>query len=270
MTKELKYSVIIIFASLLFIMLIRPFEAMLQEIFERPLLSKLVAGSTVRLLLSLALTYIIIKRGFLKFNGLSPFSFSNPLFVLFTVGIIIVLAYSSYDYYFETSTEMLLLFSFDQALIGIFEELLFRGIILPLLILHFAEKQRPVLKAVFLSSLMFGFIHIVGLIRNPENFWGVINTIIFATGIGFFLAVLFLRTRNILVPVFLHFLIDFTNGAAVLKEEIITPDIPSSGTILLTLAVLIAMCFFLIGIGMILYKRVNQEEWIGKVSPIKI
>lgn len=270
MTRELKISIFLITGSLLCILMVPLLEEFFEEIFNREFLSRLAAGSSIRLILCLFLGYLVVKKGFLPFNGLSPYSFKNPLLLIISIAVILILAFSSYEYYFASSPKMLALFAFDQALIGIFEELLFRGIVFPLLILHFAGKNKPVLKAVILSSIIFGFIHFVGILRNPEIFLGVLNTVIFASGIGFFMAVFFLKTRNILAPAFLHFLIDFTNGASALKEEVVPQAIPTTETILITLAVLTAMSAFLVALGLFLFKRVRQEEWVEKASLIEI
>ncbi|AHM62652.1 abortive infection protein [Flammeovirgaceae bacterium 311] len=252
-------------------MLTVPLEASLFNIYENKLISKLLAASTLRFLIIIGLVYFMIRKGFSQFNGLYPsFTITNLSLFFIAVAVILVLSYSSYEIYLETQIHKLVLFGISQAFVGILEELLFRGIVFPLFIIHYAGKKRPVFKALCLSSLLFGLVHLVGLIRHPENIWGVTYTVIYAIGIGFLLACLFLRTRNILVPAFIHFLIDFTNAAYDLKEEVVARSEPSQSTILLTLAVVIAIALFCFGAGMFLFKRVQPEEWLQKASLIKI
>jgi membrane protease YdiL (CAAX protease family) len=271
MTKELKYSLLIIFAAMVAITLIVPLGASLYNIFQNQQVSNMLAASGIRLLLVIALLYIIKKKGFLQFNGLSPsFSVSNLFILYISVAIILFTAYSSYEIYLEAKPEKLFLFGITQALVGVFEELLFRGIVLPLLILHYAGKPRPIFKAVCLSSVLFGLVHFAQLIRHPENLFNTIITVIFAIGIGFVFACILLRTRNIIVPAFLHFLVDFANGTSDLKEEVLANTIPTQSTIILTLIVIIALALIFIGVGMFLFKRVQKEEWLHKVSFIKI
>ncbi len=273
MTKELRFSLTIIFAAIAALSLRIPLEKSLFDLFNEPFLSKSIAATSIRIILSIALFIIVYKKGFLPFNGLyKKFSFSNPAFVLFTVIVILFLSYSSYEVYLDAKPEYLLIFAIDQAFVGIFEEFLFRGIIFPLLIIHFIQNNRPVLNAAFLSSILFGLVHFIGLIRDPYNYWEVTNTVIFATGIGFFLAMLFLRTRNILVPVFIHFLIDFTNAAFDLQENtgLEVETVPTLTNSFLTLFVVTLLSLFLIGTGLFLYKGVKEEEWIRKVTSIKI
>ncbi|MEJ8803898.1 hypothetical protein [Pontibacter sp. H249] len=72
------------------------------------------------------------------------------------------------------------------------------------------------------------------------------------------------------MPIFLHFLIDFTNGASELHEvETITPA-PTTGTIILTLAVVIAMSLFFIGVGYWLTRCVQKEECLQKAAMIQL
>lgn len=239
---------------------------------KRPLVADLVAGSFLRSLIITCLGIFIIKKRLLAFNGLYPvFDLRNAfLLLLLPVVIILVLAFSSYEIYLKTEPSILLLFGFWNTTIGVLEELLFRGLVFPLLIIYFAGKNQSILKAVWLSSIIFGAVHFVALFRNPENIWGVANTVIYAIGIGFLLACILLRSRNILVPIFLHFLIDFTNGASILNEiEVLTPA-PTTSTIVLTLAVVIAMSLFFIGVGYWLLLRVDKEEWLQKTALIQL
>lgn len=269
MTKAFTYSLLLIIVSLMVLALRVPLEASLLPIVERPLISNLLADSTVRVLIVIGLSFFVLQKRLLPFNGLKPFTLSNAQLLLLSVAIILILSYSSYGFYLATTPSILLLFGIGQALVGIMEELLFRGIVFPLLILHFANKKQPIIKAVWLSSLLFGAVHLVGLIRHPENVWGVTNTVIFATGIGFFFACMLLRTGNILVPVFIHFLVDFTNGASALSEVEAVAAVPTLTTVVLTLGVVIGMSLIFIGAGWFLLKRVDREEWLQKAALIR-
>ncbi|MBC5991938.1 CPBP family intramembrane glutamic endopeptidase [Pontibacter cellulosilyticus] len=270
-TKILIYSLSLVFLTLIALWFRVPLEAELLTFIERPLVASLMAGSLIRFLIIICLSVFIVKKRLLAFNGLYPFDLRNPLLLLLLpVIVILLLAYSSYEIYFKAEPFILFFFGLAQTLVGVLEELLFRGIILPLLILYFAGKNKSILKAVWFSSLLFGAVHAVALIRNPESIWDVTNTVIFAIGIGFLFACLLLRSRNILVPIFLHFLIDFTNGAGDLNEvEVLTPT-PTTSTIVLTLAVVTAMSLFFIGIGYWLMKRVQKEEWLQKAAMIHV
>lgn len=270
MTKAFTYSLLLIIVTLAVLLLRIPLESSLQTVFERPLISDLLAGSMVRILIIIGLSFFVIQKRLLPFNGFKPFTLSNPQLLILGIVIILLLSYSSYEFYLAAEPSVLLLFGSAQALVGIMEELLFRGIIFPLLILHFANRKHPVTKAAWLSSVLFGVVHLVGLIRHPENIWGVINTVIFAIGIGFLFACLLMRTGNILVPMFIHFLIDFTNGASALSEVQTVQSSPTSETIVLTLGVVIITSILFMGAGWFLLKRIHREEWLQKAALIRI
>ncbi|GHA56346.1 CPBP family intramembrane glutamic endopeptidase [Pontibacter akesuensis] len=270
MTKAFTYSLLLIAATLLVLLLRIPLEELSLSMLGRPFMSEMILGSALRILIIIGLSIFIVQKKLLPFNGLQPFSFSNPLLLLLAVAVILFLSYSSYEFYLAAAPSMVLLFGVAQALVGILEELLFRGIVFPLMILHYANKKQPISKAIWVSSLLFGAVHLVGLIRHPENFWSVINTIIFAIGIGFFFACLLLKTKNILVPIFLHFLVDFTNGASALSGVEAVSSNPTTTTIVLTLAVVTGMSFLILGAGWLLMKRVPKEVWMQKAALVKL
>lgn len=271
MSKALKYALLIVLASVLVLMLRVPLGIALHEYYDSQFLGELIAGSAIRLLLILGLLYFVVKKGFLPFNGLYPsFTVTNLFLFFISIAIILVLAYSSYEVYLQAKPGKLMLFGLSNVLIGVFEELLFRGIVFPLLIIHFAGKKQSILKAAYLSAILFGLIHLIGLIRHPEKVYTIINIVIYAIGIGFLFACLLLRTRNILIPALLHALVDFTNAANDLSEEVTATTEPTLSTIVLTLTVVTVMSGIFIGIGLFLFKQVEQEEWIQKAALIKL
>ena len=81
---------------------------------------------------------------------------------------------------------------------GICEELLFRGYLL-----HLFSEQMPVYAAVLLSSIAFGLPHI---------YQGIVH--IFRTMIlGIIMAVIYLATDSLILPILLHALLDVYGGA---------------------------------------------------------
>ena len=72
--------------------------------------------------------------------------------------------------------------------------------------------------AAFVSSSLFGIVHFVNLFSQPDNFIGITSQVFFALSIGVFFSGLMVRTENILVPVLIHALVNFSFGAGELKE----------------------------------------------------
>ena len=92
---------------------------------------------------------------------------------------------------------------------GIREELLTRGVWLTFFRKAFGNSKASYIVAMSLSSILFGAIHITNLdgAVDPTPIYG---QIIYAIGIGFFLAALYLRTGNLWGNMVLHFLFDIS------------------------------------------------------------
>ena len=104
----------------------------------------------------------------------------------------------SADYYLELVIKPLLWVDIIWLglLPGLSEELLFRGIMLPALGLNLA--------AVFISSVLFGVLHLSGNNQWPYVVW--------ATIIGFALGYSALVTGNLFVPVVAHIITNLVSG----------------------------------------------------------
>lgn len=107
-------------------------------------------------------------------SSLSLISFDSPLFGDFSsisIGILVL--------YFLTIV----------ILSPIIEEILFRGIFLG----RFNKALNNISLAILLSSILFGICH---------NFGGILGAILF----GICVSILYIKSKNILVPIFAHFL----------------------------------------------------------------
>lgn len=92
---------------------------------------------------------------------------------------------------------------------GIREELLTRGVWLTFFRKAFGNSKASYIVAMSLSSILFGAIHISNL-DGAVNPTPIYAQIIYAIGIGFFLAALYLRTGNLWGNMVLHFLFDIS------------------------------------------------------------
>jgi len=104
--------------------------------------------------------------------------------------------------------ELFGLFVADCLLIGVFEELAFRGT----LFLAILEKHRGSTKQIFLttliSSALFGLVHLANLLEGA----GVVATLMqvgYSFLIGGMCAIVLLKSRNILPCILLHAVFDF-------------------------------------------------------------
>lgn len=109
-------------------------------------------------------------------------------------------------------------------LTSIFEEGLFRVILFVGLIQFFRKSSRRFWKATAVTSLVFAAVHFTNVLRPDFAVYGALTQVIFAFGIGFFLQVVYVLSRNIFAPICIHFLINFfgTSGRLNSTENIVT------------------------------------------------
>ena len=106
-----------------------------------------------------------------------------------------------------TRISLLGLFLLKCLLIGIGEEVLFRGIVFCTLLQSFQKKKGALLWPVFLSSLIFALFHLINLF-DGMGILSVLQQIGYSFLIGAMLAAVLFKTDNLWVCVFLHVLFD--------------------------------------------------------------
>ena len=90
---------------------------------------------------------------------------------------------------------------------GFYEETIFRGVTVPIGMRYFKSEKRVGI-LVLISSLVFGLMHIGNIVNGASIQMGIAQGIatIFA---GIFLIAVYLRTGNILIPIFMHGIYDY-------------------------------------------------------------
>lgn len=86
---------------------------------------------------------------------------------------------------------------------GIFEEIMFRGIILTLLLTQYSER-----KSLWVSALFFGVVHYTNLLNefNIEFFIYSTAQVVWAVGMGLLWGYLVIKTNSLLPGIILHYL----------------------------------------------------------------
>ncbi len=90
--------------------------------------------------------------------------------------------------------------------VGIMEELYLRGLLQNKIEKWFGERKNAALNAILITSVLFGLGHIFGALGQPVA--TVVCKTIWATALGVFLSAVYVRTRNLWVPIVLHTLVD--------------------------------------------------------------
>lgn len=134
------------------------------------------------------------------------------------------------------SIYLIVIVSIEQVFIGIFEEFLFRGLILNTLLEKMKNNHlKSKIAAIVISSVLFGVVHFLNLFNDSNTLNDCFVDVCFATFIGIFLGALYLRTKNIWVVVFYHALVDLVSDLPVIFYEIpiqATADMPFTDAIL--------------------------------------
>ena len=100
----------------------------------------------------------------------------------------------------------ILTFMLNMILVGVAEELVFRGIIAQTLLERYGTARAGVWKACLVSGVLFGAAHLSNLLGSEA--FGVLMQCVFAASLGVMLAAIYFRTGNVWVTVFLHSAMD--------------------------------------------------------------
>jgi membrane protease YdiL (CAAX protease family) len=95
---------------------------------------------------------------------------------------------------------------------SVMEEIMFRGLTLVAMVLAWGSTQKGLVKAVLLSSLLFGLIHLFNVVELPIEV--VFLEVLVAALLGFLWAAITLASRSLWPAIILHWL---TNAAVNLK-----------------------------------------------------
>ncbi|MCD4827559.1 MAG: CPBP family intramembrane metalloprotease [Acholeplasmataceae bacterium] len=92
---------------------------------------------------------------------------------------------------------------------GIFEEVVFRGLILFFFLQKFSKSRDGILYSILISSALFGFMHVFNLF-DGANIGDTLLQVIYSFAMGTLWAVMLLKTKNIWLVILLHSLYNFT------------------------------------------------------------
>ena len=161
--------------------------------------------------------------------------------------------------------------------VGIFEEVLYRGLVLKILLKKLGHSKRGIINACVISSVIFGMVHITNIVDiaiNAEHLsvgviLPIVSQIIFATAFGLLVVALFLRSGTLWIPILIHGvgnLVVQTFVAFISRDRILqfvqTPVEMSApefiiSTLMSTIPLLVA--------GLVLLRKVKPDEIPDKI-----
>lgn len=208
--------------------------------------------------LFLVTIFLIRRNGLIVKNLIHHKSFLTNSVSSF---IIIALIFHAADYSSgnaKPDTIEVYLFLVSNFCVALFEEYFFRVFIYLSLLAYFGNKN--IIKAILSTSIVFGLAHLSNLFSNGIVSISVIVQIVFAFGIGLILQSVFVRSKNIFLPIAIHTAINYF-GTIQSKftdaEKVVTYDL--SGFYFSMIMMIFFVIFFAIPLSYLLIKPVVRD-----------
>lgn len=174
--------------------------------------NELTKNCLIRLIAGLFAVAVCVMFGYKRL--LNPFVLSDKRAVLWCVPCLLV-ALANFPFSALISgmatvekTNLIWLYALNCLLIGIFEEILFRGIFQRIIADVFKDKSYADLKTVAATSALFGLWHLTNLLGGA-GFGATVLQVGYSFLIGAMLSAVLLRTGNLWICILLHALFDF-------------------------------------------------------------
>lgn len=135
-------------------------------------------------------------------------------------------------------------FALQCLAVGFFEEIAFRGVFFLLFLKDKRNTKGQVFKIIFLSSIIFGSYHLFNLFEGA-NPLGVLMQVGYSALIGAMCAMVFLKTKNIIIPVVLHAGFNFCGTLIPTLGE---GEIWNTPTIIITVIIAVAVFLYMLGV----------------------
>lgn len=177
--------------------------------------------SSIGILILYHQLFDIKKLGIKKENFFKGLITGGFLFVVTLCNFLLLLVeYSEYPV-IVPPLYVIMIVAMEQISVGIFEEFLFRGLILNTFLEKMKNHQlKGKIIAIILSSVLFGLTHFLNLFEHPNMIYTSLVEVCFATFTGIFLGALYLRSKNIWVVVFYHTLVDLVSDFTIIFYKI--------------------------------------------------
>lgn len=166
------------------------------------------------------LLYILIIKKIWKFNfgfrtKIKPIPFMAIISMLAIV-LVNIITSKSMDVIFNVLPSgqiflAVIVAFFSSLVIGIFEEVVFRGVMFNYFVFLFRKSNKSILLAGLLSSIIFGLLHIINALYGGAEWAYTLYQVAYASALGFLFAMVYVQTKNIVAPILLHMLIDWSD-----------------------------------------------------------
>jgi uncharacterized protein len=202
-----KYQIIVI----ILIMLMVLFAVTDYKLFDNSKTEMMISNSIYRFIGGSIFIVIFIsfgKQNILKFKNVwKSLLIMIPAFIV-SVNNFPIIAFFDGRANLTEPIYQVYLFFIECLSVGFFEEIVFRGILLVILLKKFKEHQHGILISIILSSIVFGFSHIFNMFYGLSVFDTTLQ-IMYSFLVGMLWAVMFLKTGNLWLTMLLHATFNF-------------------------------------------------------------
>lgn len=167
---------------------------------------EMIKNTLTRVFIGIFLIIIMIKYGYKKIFTFSKLGYSLWIMIpalVVSINNFPIIAYLDGRAYLTEPMYRVLLFFIECLSVGFFEEIIFRGILLTLLLQKLVEKKHGVLISILVSSFIFGFFHLFNVFTGMS-----LSSTILQMGYSFLMgmlwAVMYLKTRNLWLTMLMH------------------------------------------------------------------
>ena len=207
---------------------------------------------TAFLKLSLLLMVILMMREIYQGDFCFYFRTKN-LFKGILLGwpliLVIILNLLGTDFSRPIVLEGLIMLLIENAIVGLYEEVLVRGFLVGHMLYHWKNDKRKVFKAVLWSSVIFGVLHIGNIFSGH----GVVSTLIqvfYSTILGIVFAAVYIRTQNLWSIAIIHGIVDFSGGIeGIYQMPQAIPKVSAGGGSMNLFSLIVLMSVLVIGLA---------------------
>jgi len=179
----------------------------------------LIVSTFMMLVLSAITIWLMRKMQVFNISDFSYGKMGKNLFlacvggVLLFIGLLFIFVMLPENRFLAPNPSDFLIVALSQLLgVSVFEEVLYRGFVLKILLKKMRHSKKGMINACVVSSVIFGLAHITNLfaiiIRSGHLSVGVvlpiISQIIYATAFGLLTVALFLRSGTLWIPILIH------------------------------------------------------------------
>ena len=178
---------------------------------EDPLVHRLAEGTVYRAFGSAVFLFALLYLGYRVWGrgGKGSWRVFFPALVIAVNNLPIIALISGEAR--VTNAKLLWLFALECLFIGVFEELAFRGVLLPMLLQRRRSSTREIFWVTAVSSAAFGLIHLINLAEGA-GFGATVLQVGYSFLIGGMCAIVLLKTGSLPLCILLHAVYDFCGG----------------------------------------------------------